>query len=117
MFNGVALDHEVGTSSWPNGADFDPATLHDWPEACDEPETGSQAWSEPSPNDGWVLHSVHRRSLPAARCSGRSLRHQLAYGAETSSVWAPTSRRLRRSRRNSSSTNTVVAAHVKPRNS
>lgn len=36
MFNAVALDKEVGTVTWPNDADFDPATLHDWPQARDE---------------------------------------------------------------------------------
>lgn len=31
LFNQVRLDPEVHTIIWPNGADFDPATLHDWP--------------------------------------------------------------------------------------
>jgi hypothetical protein len=30
LFNQVKIDPEVGTLVWPNGADFDPATLHDW---------------------------------------------------------------------------------------
>lgn len=29
LFNQVRLDPEVHTLVWPNGADFDPATLHD----------------------------------------------------------------------------------------
>ena len=31
-FSQVRLDEEVHTLVWPNGADFDPATLHDWPD-------------------------------------------------------------------------------------
>ena len=32
IFGQVRLDSEVHTLVWPTGADFDPATLHDWPE-------------------------------------------------------------------------------------
>jgi hypothetical protein len=32
VFAQVSLDPEVHTIVWPCGADFDPATLHDWPE-------------------------------------------------------------------------------------
>jgi len=32
LFNRVSIDNEVQTLVWPNGANFDPATLHDWPE-------------------------------------------------------------------------------------
>ena len=31
LFEQVQVDPEVHTLVWPNGADFDPATLHDWP--------------------------------------------------------------------------------------
>lgn len=31
LFNQVQIDPEVHTLVWPNGADFDPETLHDWP--------------------------------------------------------------------------------------
>jgi hypothetical protein len=31
LFNRVQIDPEVHTLVRPNGADFDPATLHDWP--------------------------------------------------------------------------------------
>ncbi len=35
-FERVAIDPEAHTLVWPNGADFDPATLHDWPAAGPE---------------------------------------------------------------------------------
>jgi hypothetical protein len=31
LFKRVSIDPEVHTLVWPNGADFDPETLHDWP--------------------------------------------------------------------------------------
>src|SRR5262245_45096900 len=30
VFNAARIDPEIHTVVWPNGADFDPATLHDW---------------------------------------------------------------------------------------
>lgn len=32
LFDQVRIDPEAHTLVWPNGADFDPATLHDWPQ-------------------------------------------------------------------------------------
>jgi len=36
LFNQVTIDPEVHTLVWPNGADFEPATLHDWPDIVNE---------------------------------------------------------------------------------
>ena len=36
LFNQVEIDPEIHTLVWPNGADFDPATLYDWPKYVDE---------------------------------------------------------------------------------
>lgn len=48
LFNQVAIDPEMHTLVWPNGADFDPATLHDWPEQVDELKALAESW-EPVP--------------------------------------------------------------------
>ena len=44
FFNRVALDPEVRTLTWPNGADFDPATLHDWPQHSAALAARAQQW-------------------------------------------------------------------------
>ena len=46
LFNQVRIDSEVHTLVWPNGADFDPATLHDWPTHEEELRTMARRWSE-----------------------------------------------------------------------
>ncbi len=44
LFNQVGIDSEVHTLVWPNGADFDPATLHDWPEYVQALTARAQQW-------------------------------------------------------------------------
>jgi len=44
LFNQVRIDPEVHTLVWPNGADFDPATLHDWPKYVRELINQVQQW-------------------------------------------------------------------------
>ncbi len=45
LFNQVEIDPEVHTLVWPNGADFDPATLHDWPKYAGEMKRMAEHWA------------------------------------------------------------------------
>ena len=53
IFDAVVLDREAGTLTWPNGADFDPTTLHDWPKCRDQLAAMARGWAERS-------NEVHR---------------------------------------------------------
>jgi hypothetical protein len=44
LFNQVRIDPEVHTLVWPNGADFDPETLHDWPRYAEAFAERARAW-------------------------------------------------------------------------
>jgi hypothetical protein len=45
LFDQVRIDPEVHTLAWPNGADFDPATLHDWPRYAHELAGRARQWA------------------------------------------------------------------------
>ncbi len=45
LFDQVRLDAESQTLVCPNGADFDPATLHDWPEEGPRLAALSRSWA------------------------------------------------------------------------
>lgn len=62
LFNQVRIDPEVQTLVWPNGADFDPATLHDWPEHLNELQQLSSTWEqstvEQANGDPHTIHTM-----------------------------------------------------------
>jgi hypothetical protein len=48
LFEKVTIDPEVKTLVWPNGAAFDPATLHDWPEHQEAFASRAREWTRVS---------------------------------------------------------------------
>ena len=46
LFEQARVDSETHTLVWPNGADFDPATLHDWPEHADALRSCAARWEK-----------------------------------------------------------------------
>jgi hypothetical protein len=51
IFDQVQIDSEVHTLVWPNGADFDPAILHNWPETSSELTKLADKWVSGRRND------------------------------------------------------------------
>ncbi|MGH9367667.1 MAG: DUF2442 domain-containing protein [Thermoanaerobaculia bacterium] len=45
FFDEVRIDEEARTLVWPNGADFDPATLYDWPTEGPRLATLAKSWA------------------------------------------------------------------------
>jgi hypothetical protein len=50
LFAQVRVDPEIHTVVWPSGADFDPATLHDWPEHEAAFRAAARRWSRADAN-------------------------------------------------------------------
>jgi hypothetical protein len=46
VFARVRIDPEVHTIVWPTGADFDPGTLHDWPDHEASFRAAAKRWGQ-----------------------------------------------------------------------
>jgi hypothetical protein len=44
FFNRVVLDEEIKMLIWPNGTDFDPWMLHEWPRLIDQLAVQVKTW-------------------------------------------------------------------------
>lgn len=45
LFEQVKVDPEAHTFVWPNGANFDPETLHNWPKYAEEMKRLAKRWA------------------------------------------------------------------------
>ena len=45
LFRQVRIDPVAHTLTWPNDADFDPETLHNWPDYIDELAERTRQWA------------------------------------------------------------------------
>ena len=60
LFSQVCIDPDVHTLVWPNGADFDPAILHDWDKRSEAMIEMARHWHIKNQGDGFV----HSESIP-----------------------------------------------------
>lgn len=63
LFQKARLDPEVHTLVWPNGADFDPATLHDWPTHLAGLKALARRWAKAETEDEWATVKYVREVL------------------------------------------------------
>jgi hypothetical protein len=70
LFNQVRLDPDTRTLIWPNGADFDPATLHDWPTYAYELAARADRWRKDDLSTRFVSAHDTRDSVLRLREDG-----------------------------------------------
>jgi hypothetical protein len=55
LFDQVEIDKEAHTLVWPNGADFDPAVLHNWPETSIAMKNLAEKWEAKRPKRNHLI--------------------------------------------------------------